>query len=224
MHPLLKIRKQAQAPSKLICQYKSPEMQAKVAQALAQPVSPAQSDVHPWERHADNARNNMRDSIARYSARFVKESFPDKTTIESDSVFCKSWWMRNDGEVAWPVGTKLIQTSGDDLSASVVELMAEVAAGTTFEFAVKCKAPVLVGQYGAHFRLQTGRIKFGHKLNVLIVVVDPKPDMDKDGIADDVNSIFSAPTKEPIGVPQMMAQDHIVEATDKEMAEPHPIY
>ena len=35
-HPLLKIRKQAQAPTKLICQYKNPEMQAK-----AQAQSPA---------------------------------------------------------------------------------------------------------------------------------------------------------------------------------------
>jgi len=77
-------------------------------QAKAQAQSTVQSDVHPWERHADNARNNMRDSTARYSARFVKESFPDKTKIDSGSVFCKSWWIRNDGDIAWPVGTKLI--------------------------------------------------------------------------------------------------------------------
>ena len=154
----------------------------------------------------------------------MKESFPDKTKIESNSVFCKSWWMRNDGEVAWPAGTKLIQTSGDDLSAGVVELKKEVAAGTTFEFSVKCKAPELVGQYGSHFRLQTGRIKFGHKLNILIVVVEPVPDLDKDVLDADQNSFLSGPAKETIGVPQMMAQDYIVEATDKEMAEPHHIY
>ena len=50
------------------------------------------------------------------------------------------------------------------------------------------------------------------------------PDIEKDVMDADLNSMLSAPTKVPIDVPQMMAQDLILSATDKEMAEPHPIY
>jgi len=46
--------------------------------------------------------------------------------------------MRNDGEIAWPQGTQLVQTSGDDMQAKIVTLRNEVAAGETFEFSVQC--------------------------------------------------------------------------------------
>ena len=49
--------------------------------------------------------------------------------------------MRNDGETAWPKGTMFVQTSGDDISAKMVTLRNEVAAGETFEISVMCKAP-----------------------------------------------------------------------------------
>ena len=37
--------------------------------------------------------------------------------------------MRNDGETAWPAGTQLVQTSGDDIQAKIVTLKEEVPAG-----------------------------------------------------------------------------------------------
>lgn len=81
--------------------------------------------------------------------------------------------MRNDGETAWPAGTQLVQTSGDNIGANLVTLINEVAAGATFEISVQCKAPEQEGRYTAFFRLQTGRIKFGHKVSADILVVKP---------------------------------------------------
>jgi len=81
--------------------------------------------------------------------------------------------MRNDGEIAWPQGTQLVQTSGDDMQAKIVTLRNEVAAGETFEFSVQCQAPEKEGRYTAFFRLQTGRIKFGHKISCDILCVHP---------------------------------------------------
>jgi hypothetical protein len=72
-------------------------------------------DNHGWERQAQPQPAAQKQ--VRYSARFVKESFPDKHEIICGDVFSKSWWMRNDGETAWPAGTQLVQTSGDSMDA-----------------------------------------------------------------------------------------------------------
>jgi hypothetical protein len=104
----------------------------------------------------------------------VKESFPDKHEILCGKHFCKSFWMRNDGETAWPVGTQLLQNSGDDISAKVFTAKTEVAPGATQEIAVECKAPNQEGRYCSFFRLQTGKIKFGHKVGCDIICVKPK--------------------------------------------------
>jgi len=92
-------------------------------------------DNHGWDRQPVTKKQ------PRYSARFVKESFPDKHEILCNDDFCKSWWMRNDGETSWPAGTQLVQTSGDDIQAKIVTIPKEVPAGTVFEFSVPCKAP-----------------------------------------------------------------------------------
>ena len=39
---------------------------------------------------------------------------------------------------------------------------------------VECKAPTAEGRYTAYFRMQTGNIKFGHKVWCDILVVKPK--------------------------------------------------
>jgi hypothetical protein len=42
------------------------------------------------------------------------------------------------------------------------------------EVTVQCKAPQQEGRYTAYFRMQTGNIKFGHKVWCDILVVKPK--------------------------------------------------
>lgn len=156
-YPLLKIRFPRQAPHRIICQFKNSAYQ--VEPVMAQPAPMRRSTV------SEKAKP------VRYSARFVRESFSDKHEIMAGDQFCKSWWLRNDGETAWPVGTTLVQTSGDDIRAPLVTVNVEVPAGATYEFQVECKAPATTGKYTAFFRLQTGRIKFGHKVWCDILVV-----------------------------------------------------
>lgn len=98
-HPLLKVRKPDQAPAKLICQYKNGDSTQQSSMAAAM-MGAAAGGSQVWERSCSQAKKEV-----RYSARFVKESFPDKHEIITGDIFAKSWFMRNDGETAWPVGT-----------------------------------------------------------------------------------------------------------------------
>ncbi len=145
-HPLLKVRKPSQAPAKLICQYKNGDTLAPVNQSHMPANSAPENLV--WERQSQQPQKQV-----RYSARFVKESFPDKHEIVCGDIFSKSWWMRNDGDGTWPTGTQLIQTSGDDMKAQVVTLHRAVPVGETYEFTVKCKAPMNEGRYTSFFRM-----------------------------------------------------------------------
>lgn len=126
-------------------------------------------------------------------------------------LFCKSWWMRNDGETAWPAGTQLVQTSGDIIDAKVVTIRREVKPDETFEISVQCKAPVKEGRYVAFFRLQTGRIKFGHKVSCDILCVEPKAPVAQDVLID-----TCAKPEQPV---QMVSQEV---AGDKDVADSGP--
>lgn len=37
-----------------------------------------------------------------YKAKFIKESFGDKFTVEAAKSFTKTWTFRNDGDEPWP--------------------------------------------------------------------------------------------------------------------------
>ena len=113
---MLKIRKPSQAPAKLICQYLR---DGNMPVQRPQPQQVVVDEAHAWERQAPVVEQPKN---VRFSARFVKESFPDKHEIVCGDIFCKSWWMRNDGETSWPAGTQFLQTSGDNLFAKVVTL------------------------------------------------------------------------------------------------------
>lgn len=63
------------------------------------------------------------------------------------------------------------------------------------EVTVQCKAPEQEGRYTAYFRMQSGNIKFGHKVWCDILVVKPKQAV------------------------QMVSQEPAQELMDKEMKE-----
>jgi len=129
--------------------------------------------------------------------------------------------MRNDGETSWPAGTQLVQTSGDDIKAKIVTIPKEVPAGTTFEFSVPCKAPEKEGRYTAFFRLQTGRIKFGHKVSCDIMCVHSDAAVPEEEMKEEVVSeILAAPTIQAPQPVAMMSQEVAVSAADKEVDEP----
>lgn len=48
----------------------------------------------------------------QYSAKFEKESFPDKTAVEQAKPFTKTWTFRNDGRDAWSALTMLTYQNG----------------------------------------------------------------------------------------------------------------
>lgn len=77
----------------------------------------------------------------------------------------------------------------------MVDLKVPVPAGETFEFSVMCKAPAKLGQYNSHFRLQTGKIKFGHRLSNSILVVEAKPE---EIDAEDAFSLLSNPVQKTV--------------------------
>lgn len=123
-----------------------------------------------------------------------------------------------------------VQTSGDDISAKLVTLKNEVAAGETFEISVMCKAPEQEGRYTSFFRLQTGRIKFGHKVSCDIMCVQSGEPVIHDEIEDVDESMHAEPVAvvaEPVPVVaepvEMVAQDtdEVLAANDKELNETH---
>lgn len=110
----------------------------------------------------------------KFLARFVKESFSDKHEVQAGETFTKSWTFRNSGEVAWPADVLFLQSTGDEIGASVDAVKCSVQPGSSYTFTVTCKAPELPGKYTAFFRLQSGNIKFGHKTWCDIMVVEPE--------------------------------------------------
>ena len=164
-HAMLKIRKPEFAPAKLICQYKNIEMN----QAL-----PAEVCLVKEEQPVQKQAPVPKPKNPRYQARFVKESIYDKHEVEAGAEFTKTWVFRNDGETSWPADVQFLQTTGDDIGAKPVQLGYEVKADTLCEVTVQCKAPDAEGRYTAYFRMQTGNIKFGHKVWCDILVVKPK--------------------------------------------------
>lgn len=98
----------------------------------------------------------------------------DQTHVPAGSHFKKTWTFRNDGQIAWPIGTKLVQSCGDDLKAEIVSVLQEVSPGAEIDFTVEFVAPSSEGKYTSFFRLQVGNIKFGQKVWCDIMAVKPK--------------------------------------------------
>lgn len=98
----------------------------------------------------------------------------DKFEVEAGAHFKKTWTFRNDGQTAWPIGTKLVKSCGDNLGEQIVTMLEEVQPNCEIDFTVEFVAPMSEGKYTAYFRLQVGNIKFGQKVWCDIMVVKPK--------------------------------------------------
>jgi hypothetical protein len=81
------------------------------------------------------------------------------------------------------------------------------------------KAPEQEGRYTSFFRMQTGRIKFGHKVSCDILCVKPEEPV----VHEDLESDLVKPAS-PV---EMVSQDVVVEdiavAADKEIVESEPV-
>ncbi|XP_060170743.1 protein JOKA2-like isoform X2 [Lycium barbarum] len=99
----------------------------------------------------------------------------DGTIMAPLTPFTKVWRMRNDGNIVWPQGTRLVWIGGDRLSdAFSVELQITsvgLAVDHELDVAVDFTAPELPGRYISYWRmaLPSGQ-KFGQRVWVLIKV------------------------------------------------------
>ena len=70
------------------------------------------------------------------------------------------------------------------MGASLDCVRCKVKPESEWTFTVSFKAPELPGRYTSFFRLQTGNIKFGHKTQIDIMVVEPKKEEEEQKVGE----------------------------------------
>ena len=118
-------------------------------------------------------------------ASFVKDvNYPDNTEVLPNTVFTKTWQIKNNGSCTWTSGYVLLFDSGDQMGASATAPITggTVSPGATIEISVNLTSPVAAGTYQGKFKLRSGdNIVFGINANgqepfwVKIVVPVPTP-------------------------------------------------
>jgi len=125
-------------------------------------------------------------------ATFVRDTVPDYTVLDSDTIFEQTWVLRNDGTVAWPAGCSVKYVGGDymghldanrpaatqDLESSSESSMSHVpvAPGEEHSFTVLLRTPQRTGRVVSNWRLTTkDGLKFGHRLWCDVLVRNTKP-------------------------------------------------
>ena len=125
----------------------------------------------------------------RPMARFVSDvTFPDSSEVEANQDFTKVWRVRNDGQVDWPEGTKLVTVGGDDFGASESEVEEVAKVDEEVDVKVRLRAPATQGRYVGYWRLATedGR-KFGQRFWADVRVAENEEEEDRSQDRDDNN-------------------------------------
>jgi len=115
----------------------------------------------------------LSESINLTSQLVTDVTVDDGTRMPVKTRFLKTWRMRNNGNVAWPEGTKLTHVQGD--SFGVVESVAVAAVGPELEtdISIEMVAPSRAGRYVSNFRLVSPEgVRFGHRVWADIIVVE----------------------------------------------------
>ncbi|CAM9150416.1 unnamed protein product [Chrysoparadoxa australica] len=139
----------------------------------------------------------------RLMARFLKSvTIPDGTEMQPKAGFVKTWLMRNDGDIVFPEGCRLMPVSGDELGCNVEGVLIESRAPEeVFEVSIPLVAPGLPGRYAGSWRLCDPQgNQFGHRLWVDISVV---------GEEDESGWVRVQPQPQPVAG----AKDDILEST-----------
>ncbi|CCX07078.1 hypothetical protein FPQ18DRAFT_309915 [Pyronema domesticum] len=118
-----------------------------VREAVAAVEIPAEKEVVPTK--------------PSYSAKFLGESIPDGTEVVVGQNFLKTWYMHNNGDVAWPVGCTVKFVGGDYMFLKENEAhlcptynSRQVAAGEVWSFSVELSAPWPAGgKYISYWRV-----------------------------------------------------------------------
>ena len=118
-------------------------------------------------------------------AAFVKDvTFSDGSEVEPDTIFEKTWRLRNVGSCPWTTGYELIFENGDAMGAPASGSFTSgtVASGETVDVSVELTSPAEAGTYQGNFKLRSpDNIVFGIHADgqgpfwVKIVVPAPTP-------------------------------------------------
>jgi len=116
---------------------------------------------------------------SKMAARFVSDvTIHDGTQVAPGTKFTKIWKLKNTGEMAWPLGSRLLFVGGDQMGAELsipISTTGPVLPNQDIDVAIDLLAPIEIGRYLGYWRL-TGpmaRKKFGQRIWCHIQVVDP---------------------------------------------------
>jgi len=133
--------------------------------------------TRPWCRTGGHPHSG-----ARHLSRFVSDvTIEDGTVLVADQPFTKIWKLRNEGETAWPEGTRLIFVGGDKLGNTESVVVSPAAPGQELDVAVDMVTPAKPGRYVTYWRLvQPDGLRFGQRLWTDIIVVPQEKEQPKE--------------------------------------------
>ena len=110
-------------------------------------------------------------------ASFVEDvTIPDGTNLPPGEPFTKTWRMRSDGCVAWPVGTTWVFVSGEQMGAPASVPVPDTPLGGMADISVALIAPDTPGTYKGNWQMQgPDGTRLGDQVYVTIVVPTPAP-------------------------------------------------
>jgi len=109
------------------------------------------------------------------AARFVRDvTCPDGSCISANSVFNKTWKIRNDGNDRWPTGCGINFVGGDALCDPKLDIVIPaIDAGMEVDLTLQLTAPAQTGRHVSYFKLKTPEGNhFGQRLWADIRVID----------------------------------------------------
>jgi len=109
------------------------------------------------------------------SARFVRDvTCPDGSCMSSNSVFNKTWKIRNDGKDRWPTGCGINFVGGDALCDPKLDIVVPaIDVGMEVDLTLQLTAPAQTGRHVSYFKLKTpDGNHFGQRLWADIRVID----------------------------------------------------
>ncbi len=106
------------------------------------------------------------------NAQFVAEvTIPDRTLLQPNQQFTKTWRMRNTGNCAWDDAFRFVFVTGTAMTNGVEQAMPPTDSGATVDLAVPMQAPATSGQYVGRWRMRDGNGQFfGTEVAVIINV------------------------------------------------------
>ncbi|CAM9983147.1 unnamed protein product [Laminaria digitata] len=124
---------------------------------------------------------------AKPMARFVTDvSVADGSPLPPNTRFVKTWCMRNDGAVTFPMGCRLMPVSGDLMAGPEDGVAVEQRApGEEFHVSATMTTPSLSGRYIGYWRLRTADGQnFGHRIWADVLVTGGTADLVVEGSMD----------------------------------------